>query len=417
MAFLFFVSVISCTGNYCPKTVAWRNQRVLGTGYKYAMTPINYEGDYLLNTGYQYYGTHDWIAESVIEVLYLKANNEFITKLHNNVDDMKWWFLLGTEVPDSNYQVYLLTSCQNLVSNTFVYGKSHKLRFLETSPLTPTGSLLTYVDNVAQIVGESFSWNDCQRAAYYLGALCHLISDATYYPHIYVIPEYDAYKDRQMLDCINFLSDTPYTHRSSIDFFTDSEVLGVFPINFKEMPRQAVIQAGIATRWGSSYYLGAEALHYSFYPDKKFWPIDPSSGILKNPDYKQIQGWTSLTRAQINLDLEAKRYFDSLEHDLNVAIFHSAAAMNNLIHDYYHNCGCTGEQGEDGQMQRVKEPMGDRLDNAQKDENSVELGFFDFMGWFGVVMTLSALKIVKKLNELLKLNPELKLSLEAFPLL
>ena len=48
--------------------------------------------------------------------------------------------------------------------------------------------------------------------------------------------------------------------------------------------------------------------------------------------------------------------------------------------------------------------MGDRLDKTLTEENSIQLDLFDFMGTFGVVMTLAAISVVKKLNELAKIN-------------
>lgn len=77
-----------------------------------------------------------------------------------------------------------------------------------------------------------------------------------------------------------------------------------------------------------------------------------------------------------------------------------------LYSQFYQGCGCEGELGEDRPMQRANEPMGVRWDKTLTDVNSIQLGLFDFMGGFGVIMTLTALKIVKKLNELIKLHPE-----------
>jgi hypothetical protein len=102
------------------------------------------------------------------------------------------------------------------------------------------------------------------------------------------------------------------------------------------------------------------------------------------------------------LRADTKSYFDTLEHNLNTAIYYSAVALNYLIGNQ--GCDCSGGQGEDGSMQRVKEPMGDRLDKTLTDENSIQLDLFDFMGAFGVVMTLAAISVVKKLNELAKIN-------------
>lgn len=48
--------------------------------------------------------------------------------------------------------------------------------------------------------------------------------------------------------------------------------------------------------------------------------------------------------------------------------------------------------------------MGDRFDKTLTEENSIQLDLFDFMGAFGVVMTLAAINVVKKLNELAKVH-------------
>ncbi len=403
VSFLLFLAIMSCAENYYPEVAAWRNQRK-GRGYSYAQSWWNYKEDYLLNNGLKHYGTHDWIAESALQILYEKCYNQFIEALYINTNDLKWWYLLGTEVPDSrlSYQVYLLTRCQNWVTNVIggVYS-DHRLRF-ETFDSEPTGALLSYVDNVAGLVGESFSWRDCQRAAYLLGVMCHLIADASYYPHVKNIQEDGALHDIRYASCVQMLTNTIYPLRTTTDFFSDIGVdLSVgFPLDHKELPSLAVREAARITRWGTSYYLDAADMHYLFYPKTEYWPLLPGSTV--DIDYEKINTWTMVTRAQINLDTTAKRYFDTVGHSLYLAIYHAAAAMNYLIDIYYIDCDCTGQQGEDGQMEREIEPMGERIDEAASLKTELEL--FDFMGAFGVVMTLAAISIVKKLNELAKLH-------------
>ena len=402
VSFLLFLAIMSCAENYYPKVAAWRNQKkALIT---YAQTWWNFKDDYLSNNGVKHYGTHDWVAELALQVLYEKCYNQFIEALYTNTNNLKWWYLLGTEIPDSrlSYQVYLLTSCQNWVTNVMGgVGVSHNLRF-ETVSSEPTGPLLSSVDYAAGLVGESFSWHDCQRAAYFLGALCHLIADATYYPHVNSIPEYNAMYDRRYENCVQELTNTIYPLRTAMDFFSDIgvDLLVDFPLDHKEIPSLAVREAARITRWGTSYYLDAVDMHYLFYPKTEYWPL--SSGSTVDIDYQKINTWTMLTRAQINLDPVAESYFNTVGHSLYLAIYHSAAAMNYLIDTYYIDCDCTGQQGEDGPMQREKEPMGDKIDEAASLKTELEL--FDFMGAFGVVMTLAAISIVKKLNELAKLH-------------
>ncbi|MFW9948359.1 MAG: hypothetical protein ACFFDX_16145 [Candidatus Odinarchaeota archaeon] len=48
--------------------------------------------------------------------------------------------------------------------------------------------------------------------------------------------------------------------------------------------------------------------------------------------------------------------------------------------------------------------MGDWFDKTLTEENSIKLDLFDFMGAFGAVMTLAAINVVKKLNELVKVH-------------
>jgi hypothetical protein len=172
---------------------AWPNPNLLSTKHEVGGAYISaYRSDYLdnPNTLRKYYATHDWIADSALEILYSRTNHPFLTKLWdiNDPDNLRIWFLFGTELPD----------CER-IDDDFRTRCGASFDYLEFKPsghnrmlFNPAGGPPTD-DAAAQAatklyfrIVEAFQEKDCQKAALFLGALMHVVADATYYGHVTV---------------------------------------------------------------------------------------------------------------------------------------------------------------------------------------------------------------------------------------
>ena len=92
----------------CKYSTAWRNGR---PGVESSTRPPHieqYYNDYSTAPNYangerrQYYSTHDFIAETALEYYIAVSPSQFLTRLYNNEDNMKMYYLVGTECPDMN---------------------------------------------------------------------------------------------------------------------------------------------------------------------------------------------------------------------------------------------------------------------------------------------------------------------------
>ena len=221
---LFFVTILSTS----TLSQGWSNgQNMVG-----AVNPINepiyiqlYHTDYdtyIPGTRNTYYGTHDWIAESVLELLYLyNPGNSFITSLKNNEDYMKMYYLVGTEYPDMQprYNFELVTRCGFVIELTSSSeAPSSKIRWDSISGIPTIDYLGTGVQLMYQQIQQAFLARDCQRAAFYLGALMHYIGDASYYGHMI-----DGVEWRVIYQHISYITEKLWYARTSTDFFLTDE--------------------------------------------------------------------------------------------------------------------------------------------------------------------------------------------------
>ncbi len=121
-----------------------------------------------------------------------------------------------------------------------------------------------------------------------------------------------------------------------------------------------------------------------------FWPLDND----------MLESWTIANRFAITTsNPTAKQYFDTLEHNLNTAIYFCACALN-----YYASqspiCDCSGEVAEDGLMEYYKQQQADWLSQEQGWEQAWTTKFeiANIMAVFGVIMSLLALAVVKQID-------------------
>ncbi|GAH48697.1 unnamed protein product, partial [marine sediment metagenome] len=255
---------------------AWRNGlHTIGTSHgTVGSKPISlYKGDYTkaiaADTMRDYYGSHDWIAESALELLYnLRSSHGFLSQLWdiNNPDNLRFYYLYATELPDS----FLLPS-------TFTTRCGFKFELKHFLTATAHNRLRFYDDPSSQFYKQlqddsacqsanslynqivlAFEDNDCQRAAAFIGALMHVISDATYYPHMLADARSLEYEYHVMH--VTFKTWTDVRGVRSNEFFNLAEAKGKLTAADMFNPYQATLLAGKNTRFGCLIYQDAEFL-------------------------------------------------------------------------------------------------------------------------------------------------------------
>lgn len=403
-AFLFVIVVHSSISS-TPSAVAWVNGRKgafigrVGGVSNLAQTPEYYAFHYTVLSGGLTYGTHDWIAESVLQVLSGKLSHSFITKLSANINSLKYWYLLGSEIPDTKYRyrVSLRTACGNNLRND-EFNTLHRLSF--TSPTVVAGSdsaLLREIRVAINLICNGFILDDCEWVAYYMGALVHLVSDSTYYPHTGVHTGGQRFGDK-----VYFLTSTPLNLRTN-GFFSTSEASS-FTAAISINPEEAARKGALDTKYGNVHeksfspieYMTSVKLHEKL--DAPFWTLAAPSDLYS---------WGVAERNSFT-GTEAE-FFDTVEHNLNAAIYYSAAAINFLLitnPEFTGECECSEKVGTDGQkVGKMGAGVGDALARRLPQGKRLKLDFFNVMAPLGLIASLVALALVKKLELLMPTVP------------
>lgn len=396
---LFFLSILSISST----TVAWRNG--LNTFTTPGVNPIaSYKEDYTktiaTNTMRDFYGTHDYIAESALELLYnLRSSNSFLSQLwdRNNPDNLRIYYLYGTELPDS----FIIPS-----SFTTRCGFKFELKFFLTA--TTHNRLLFYDDpsspfytmpkddsaclsaqSIYNQIVSAFEERDCQAAATFIGALMHVISDATYYPHLGFSRSVEY--EYHVMHC-TFRTWADVNGDRSNEFFNLAEVQGKLTAGDEFNPYLATLLAGRNTHFGSLLYQDAEFLHYSApsVTNRQFWQDVEGHWT----DYQQEHSWIYSYRPSVS-GTSAKKYFDTVEHNLNQAVYYCATALNYVLnHAGYTDCDCGASSG---QNPNPPPPQGNKESLTESLQLSLEefeaLFYFNFIGLIAIALALTLNKV------------------------
>ena len=111
-----------------------------------------------------------------------------------------------------------------------------------------------------------------------------------------------------------------------------------------------------------------------------FWPEE-------NPI---IGTWNILNRPTWG---DAKKYFDTIEHNLNTAIYYSAAAINYLLNTEYKGGECEGTTGGDG-------PIAGEIPSEVPVDVTEQMWLTRFFSVGGVISSLLALGLVSIFEKL-----------------
>ena len=291
----------------------------------------------------KYFGTHDWFAESAVMAL-RDCNSHFYINLLSNCDLLvKYYYLLGTEAPDVNrdvnpaQEIVLVDNSNRIYGTDSLYGYN-KYGRIGNSPFT---HYVYFDDNDNRIEnrdalrGSEWAFNlangalqdkEYEKAAFFMGALCHYIADAGGYPHLYQNPFNATNLMGTTISSttlsfwakISCLTIKPERFRSSTDFFD----LDVTKSNFlKYNPMINGLDAALLTAKQVNKY--KNYLHDTWGKKGDLWPIER----------RECLNWNHSTWSKLNE--EQREYFKTIKYTIDIAIYSCAAAINKLLNDNY----------------------------------------------------------------------------------
>jgi hypothetical protein len=166
-------------------------------------------------------------------------------------------------------------------------------------------------------------------------------------------------------------------------------------------PYLATVLAGSDTYYGSTSAGSREAdfllQNNPSKADHKFWDqVDPSTYWDPiRPDYSQEHDWTHADRPTNQPVIGPAAYFNTLEHNLNTAIYYCAHTINYILNKVaYNGCECSGEnppggqEPDPGQKEDVKEGVRVAVDEFQS---------LFVLGAIGLASTMITLTLATKL--------------------
>jgi hypothetical protein len=138
------------------------------------------------------YGTHDWIGDGALNAIEAEANwlynNEIFWTLRR-----KWIFLVGTEALDAGENKLSIELDGNMYYGMKVINKAYFYPYdltgdLEQFRMHPKlgwfEMSLTNTVRLTHFVKTALLNEECDTAAFFMGALCHLIGDMATFTHL-----------------------------------------------------------------------------------------------------------------------------------------------------------------------------------------------------------------------------------------
>jgi hypothetical protein len=316
----------------------------------YAKTVSLYKGDYSnshkLRTTSKYYGTHDWIAERALYLAYTSfPESMFLTMLYLDVSQLKMYYLLGTEFPDSvkgndvyGYGETLISTGLNVISRQDFEGcfGEHQLRFVSGNPDPYVKNLAKFAENMQNKVADYLEQEDCKAAAFFLGALAHYVADAACMPHL--IDDFKAYHGswehwvhtlttRKIVDEYysdgEFTTENPFYQWRGEGSTAESMFLEKKP---NLAARLATREAGYTVFQGKMEGWGLD-VGASYYEDHPQFPYPYFD--LEKPE-KRENYWENLNGDDLD-------FLFGVNLHLNIGIYYMAAVLNH-VKDWFVKC-------------------------------------------------------------------------------
>ena len=198
-----------------------------------------------------------------------------------------------------------------------------------------------------------FRNHDCAGAAFFMGALCHYIADATYPQHL--IPDHNAGTMRSNREQILKLTDQRYYEWPSDDggpFFQIKEARKEFQTYRPKIKTSSIATylAGFDAFYGEAYPSPPAAFRARSYETGR-WINDRYFPTYAIPTRANLRQWTYDDWDNIP-NANHKAFLNTTHHHLNVAVYYTAAVINYLKDSY---TSCIFLDGEEQLLQLLRE--------------------------------------------------------------
>ncbi len=300
-------------------------------------------------------------------------------------------------------------TCQRTDFNTLARPTGHnQLYFLDgfiINDLAARAANIYY-----QEVKKAFQKRDCQRAAGWLGAMAHVIADATFYGHVLSgtgrYSEFGKYVDYVTYKTCN---DGDRNQEVGVtEFFDINEARNKLQSNLITYydPYMATYRAAFDTYYGENGFKNAQWL-YKYEPtntDWEFW--EDVEGVWTG--YSRELLWTHSMRPDVlTHSFNCTMYFDTIEHNLNMAIYYTAIALNYALENGgYTDCLCSGENPPQEPLQ----PPDGKEPKDQTEALDLTLSEFQalfFFSTFGIISTATLLTMMSLVEKYLLKIPKM----------
>jgi hypothetical protein len=395
-----------------------------------ALNVIRYRNSYYgpsANGKRAYFGTHDWLGESTLIILKEKSSlldpqaQAFINMLYSDWNDLKMYFLLGTETPDAvniddhNINMYIynckgeklngrdIKSLMAQGNNLYI---SHNAVLIGGSPVPGYCGALTGAQRCWTIAVQALLEGDCRVAALFLGALVHFIADAGHFPHLYTKASWAEIGGTRSL---NSGTDRPLKLRiARLTCKVERERGQQFENDFFSIQTAKV---SFAPSVGNMGYFAAltTARYTSQYADEFMLNTQTHMSITSSPvseewwcDSFNLDSLLNLRNKHLE-DLSASNparyaYFKQLEAVLNEIILQCCYAIN-LAAQFYKDCDCGG--GTEKELEKLQE-----LTNTNTMQNTQT--YILTLGIANIMASLMLISMILKSSKS-ELFPKLKL--------
>jgi len=272
------------------------------------------------------YGTHDWIADRAIIILYNHyPNDPIVNSIYNNQNHMRAYYLFGTELPDTmgipSKPINIETDNGNILTRKDFY-INHSVALREDGTMSKYHNENNLFRSARRIINnytknKDFKSDD-QASAIFFGYICHLIGDACYIHHVYKKPN-KSIEQQSKGEILKRTRNTPedilWPYSPAI---TDIQLARNEFNKQTETLEKILLYCVWHTFYGKAHSDGAFQEYiipnWLWYKDIFIKKID------KNREFDVYKKW-----------------WDGVIFHLNLAIFYTAVAINGLRFLYYSN--------------------------------------------------------------------------------
>lgn len=273
------------------------------------------------------YGTHDWIAEAALDAVLADSTSKNKWEGENGqfwTEKRKVCFLIGTEAPDTT------GNTDSKKGYTYLYLNGKKCTGMQVKTVMRFYNYITGDNRLrpkpfASFVSRASEWTDtakrylrqgkCDAAAFYMGAITHLIADMASWPHTLYHTDVDYGLDVQHGNFELAVQKETKSYKDRTRAFS-------YPKNFPVLsvdPQPALRLVAFDTRW--DYSISKADINIKPYPSYVIPGSDDSKSL-----YDTFDSYSSTTQKEVSSWISG--FKDRVQEHLDKAVKYCAYAIN-----------------------------------------------------------------------------------------